>query len=222
MKEVSKAQTIVNAFTQKPNVDEETLAYRRKICGSCEFNSDNKPDSELGFIEKARKKLIKGEPFCTACGCQVNEKTGQATEECGLAEKGLSPKWNRVKVETTSRWDLNVVNESQEIVNLRLDEKGSHFEIDFGETKREGVREITFLLQSKIGVPLTMHYVRPSCNICTDYSYVKIDENTVRVTLSLDVTKISVGAFKKSLHLGYYLKQAYKKQTMRLIGILND
>lgn len=222
MNKTGKVKTIVRAFTGKPDVDEDVLKFRREICGGCEFNSNNIPDSELGFIEKARKKLILGEPFCTACGCQINEKTGQSTEECGLAEKGETPKWHRIKLETTGRFELNIINESKELINLDLSENGTEFEINFGENKREGTLDISFIVESNLGVPLVLDYARPSCGICTKVDTGKISNNQYRIELTLDLTKISVGAFRKSLHLGYYLKSNYHKQTLKLVGTLKD
>lgn len=80
MEKVGKIQTIVRAFTQKSNIDENILRKRREICSSCPLNSLNK--EKTGVFEEIRKTVVK-KPFCTACGCQIEQKTASETEVCG-------------------------------------------------------------------------------------------------------------------------------------------
>ena len=220
MEKVNKAKVIARAFTQESNIDKNVLEHRRKICSGCEFNSDNANDKELGFIEKARKKLLKGEPFCTACGCQVNEKTTQETEECGLGEKGLEPKWNRIRVETTDSLEIDLVNKSVDIVNVDLSKDKKAFEISFKNIFRKDIKEICFLLQSKNKNNLEVNYVTPSCGSCTSSSFDKKDDNTCEVKVELNTSKISKGQFRKNVYIGYKINGKYKKNQIRLTGIL--
>ncbi|MDC7249858.1 MAG: hypothetical protein PQJ49_08090, partial [Sphaerochaetaceae bacterium] len=101
-------------------------------------------------------------------------------------------------------------------------EDGTQFELDFGSIKRSGTRDVSFLVESKLGVPLIFDYVKPSCNVCTSSSFEKVNNHQVRIKLKLDVEKISLGDFRKSLHIGYYLKSKYDKQTLKLVGTLNE
>ena len=136
MKKVDKTQTIIRAFTTESDIDKDLLKYREKICGGCEFNSENMTEESLGLFSKMRKKTLgESNPFCTACGCQINEKIRQETEECGLVYKGLPPKWNRIKLETIGNSDLDIINKSVYYMNVDLTVDGENYVLYFGEIK---------------------------------------------------------------------------------------
>lgn len=218
MKKVSKILTVARAFTSTSTIDETILKQRREICSTCDFNSNNVESKDMGFIEKARKKLLDNEPFCTACGCQVNEKTSQDTEECGLSEKGLKPKWNRLKLETTNRLDLNLINKSSEYVNIDLAKNKLAFEINYGEVNKETLSEIEFLLKSKVGVEFSMTKFRPSCGSCTKATYEKIDSHTYKANVKLNTTNMMSGLFRKTIYLTYKLNNLERTSEIKLVG----
>ncbi|MCA9749977.1 MAG: hypothetical protein KC414_12785 [Romboutsia sp.] len=217
MEKVGKVKTIVKAFTEKSDINDEILEFRRSICGGCEFNSENVDTKKMSFIEQARKKVLNGEPFCTACGCQINEKTSRGTEECGLAEKGLVPKWNRVKLETVSKIEVDIINNSYKQVNIDLSVDKKSFVIQYGEIESNKIEEIELLIKAKEGKHLEMKYFTPSCGACTSSSYIKIDKNTYKVKLELNTAKLN-DVFSKNVYFAYNIGTQYRKNRIQLKG----
>lgn len=91
---LSRINAIYRGFFLKSDVPAHILEERRRICDTCPWNSKNIAEP-LSLINKMKKKLNK--PFCTACGCFIQEKTKVASEACGLAEQEMEPKWEAVK-----------------------------------------------------------------------------------------------------------------------------
>lgn len=218
MKKVNKILTIAKSITTEPDVSKEILNYRREICNTCDFNSNNTLNEDLDTLGKARKKLLKDKPFCTACGCQINEKTSRSTEECGLSEKGIRPKWKRITLETSSRMDLNLINKSIEDIDIDLTIDNRHFKIDYGEINKGSVKEVEFLIQSKSGVKFDLTKFRPSCGSCTKASYERVDNKTYRATVLLNTSNMISGTFKKTIYLTYYLNNVSQKCEIKLQG----
>lgn len=218
MEKVNKLKTIARAFTQESTIDEKILENRRQICFGCEFNSENVSPDKLTFIDKARKKTLgENNPFCTACGCQINQKTTQETEQCGATEKGLPAKWFRVKLETVDKLDLNFINKSVDEVNLDLDIKGRYYGIYFGETTNT-VKLIRILIQSKSGIKFDIDYIKPACNSCTEVNYSKLDSNTYQVDIELNLPIIDANSFTKNIYFSYNVDTISKKGIIKLIG----
>ena len=84
-------------FTDKDRVPKEVYLERWKICDKCEYNSNNYPIDKMSYLQKARKKLLKDEPFCIACGCQLKQKLSLKTTQCGLVVFGEEPLWKEYK-----------------------------------------------------------------------------------------------------------------------------
>lgn len=219
MKKISKAKTIVRAFTQDSDIDPIILEKRRSICSICPHNSENTDQKELGLIDKARKKLLKDEPFCIACGCQINEKTTQETEECGLAEKGLPPKWNRVKIETVDKIEIDIINKSPEIINMDLSKDDKFFVFDFGEINKEDNQSFEVILKTKDNYTLEVKYFTPSCNSCTSSTCERIDSFSYSAKVKLNTDKLS-GKFAKNIYFAYTVRGKYKKNRIKMIGIV--
>lgn len=217
MEKVGNLETIKRAFLEDSDIDKKVLEDRRAICNGCEFNSLNINDEGLTLVQKARKKLHK-DPFCTACGCQILEKTTQETEECGLASVGKTPKWFRVKLETVGRFDLDIINNSIDKMNIDLTTDKKYYQIDIGKVQSNKDSEIEFLVKSKSNVVLKMVHVTPSCGSCTNSSFEIIDDNTVKINLSLNLEEIPLGKFSKNLYLGYDLRDDYKQNVIKITG----
>ena len=107
MEKIGKIKTIARAFTTDSNIDENILLERRNICNQCPLNSKNIEESKLSLVDRIKKRASGDNHFCTSCGCFINEKTSQETEECGLGDSGEQPKWFRVKLETTDRLEID-------------------------------------------------------------------------------------------------------------------
>lgn len=218
MEKISQIETIKRAFLDDSKIDEKILLERREICNGCEYNSHNKPESELTLVQRTRKKLHK-EPFCIACGCQILEKTSQETEECGLGSVDKKPKWFRLVLETTSRMDLDLINNSSDKVNVDLTTDNKSYQIDFGTLTKDSKTDIEFLLNSKSNIILDMTYVTPSCGACTNSDFIKINDYSIKVNLSLNLEEIPEGEFSRNVYLGYYVRDIYKKGVIKLVGI---
>lgn len=221
MEKVNKLTTITRAFTQESTIDEKILENRREICFGCEFNSINVPQEKLTFIDKARKKTLgENNPFCTACGCQIKEKTAQETEECGAVSKGIPAKWFRVKLETVDKLDLNFINKSVDLVNLDLDKRGRYYGIYFGNTSNT-VKLVKILIESKIGTTFDIDYINPSCNSCTEVEFKKINDNTYEVDIELNLPIINANSFTKNIYFAYNINKETKRGVIKLIGTKN-
>lgn len=127
MKEVSKLSTILKAFTTKADVDEQVHKHRIDVCNGCDRNSSNVEDKDLSFVNKARKKL--GKDFCLECGCNIQEKTSQAVEQCPLGY------WNRLVLETSDAKDLDLLNLDSSKVSLHLED--NFFVADVGKISED-------------------------------------------------------------------------------------
>lgn len=221
MRKENKIKTIVKAFTEDADVSEEVLKHRRDICKGCPFNSDNVKDFNLGFIDKARKKVLKGKPFCTACGCQIEEKTSRGIEECGLATKGKKPKWNRVSIETLDKLDLDIVNNSYKDVNIKISNNNKFFEVDYGEINKKGIKGIELLFKSKSSKEFDLKYIKASCNVCTYLNSVKLNYTTYKITINLNTSLLN-GDFSKNVYFGYKIGDDYKKNKIVLKGKIKE
>ena len=219
MEKIGKIKTIARAFTTDSNIDEVILLERRKICEECPLNSNNIKESDLNLIDKIKKRTSGDNHFCVACGCFINEKTSQETEECGLGEKGDTPKWFRVKLETTDRLEIDIINDSHNKTKLDLTADSKAFEFDYGEINKDSNLTISFKIKSKIGINLDLASVTPSCGSCTESEFEKEDDNTYNVKVTLAYDQLPYDRFSKNLYLGYYIRSKYIKNVIKLIGI---
>lgn len=216
MRKISKIETIASAFLSDPNVSSKILNKRREVCGSCDLNSDNVPDKNLGLVEKVRKKTKK--PFCTACGCQIFEKTTRGTEECGAVSKNLEPRWNRVIVRTINRYDLDLYSLSPDIINIDLSDDGSHYVINTGQVSVENNLSFSFLLRGKPNLDIDIFHFKPSCGSCTNFEINKTKNNTYKVDIELNLKSILDSEFSKPIYLSYNVNGTVKKSVIKIIG----
>lgn len=208
MEKVGKIKTIYRAFTKQSDIDPKILEKRREICNSCDFNSKNKEDK--GLFNEIRSNVIK-EPFCTACGCQIKQKTASETEVCGAVYFDLKPKWNRIKVETMDKTDLNIINLSPDKINVDLDVSGEHFVIDCGEVDMFSTHAYKILVEGKEeGYKLLV--AEPSCHFCTTVERETQDakRDVLNVTFNLSAETQGVGV-SKNVFLFYDSSQGRKK-----------
>lgn len=221
MKKVDKTQTIIRAFTTESDIDKDLLKYREKICGGCEFNSENMTEESLGLFSKMRKKTLgESNPFCTACGCQINEKIRQETEECGLVYKGLPPKWNRIKLETIGNSDLDIINKSVYNMNVDLTDDGDNYVLNFGEITND-IHNYNFVITTKDNKELT--YVEPGCQSCTRVKFDELTKSSYNVDLTFDATQLfSYGLFEKNVYVGTKIGEETFKYVIKIVGIVKD
>lgn len=219
MEKTGKIKTIINAFYGETNIDSLELNKRREICNGCEFNSKNIENKNLNLFNKLRKTTLKNQLFCTACGCQIDEKTSQETEECGLSEKGLKPKWNRIKLEIVDKFELDLINKSPDLINIDLSKGGDYFEVRFGKIESNKVEKFSLELKSKDNNYLKVKEVKASCTFCTKVNVEEKNENTYILDISLDFTKISKGSFIKNIALKYDIGNKEKINKIKFVGV---
>ena len=223
MKQKSKIKTILDAFTGKVDVTPEQWKFRLEQCDGCEFNSLNIDKKDLSITEVARKTLFPNKPFCTGCGCNIDEKTSQATEECAAGKLNAPLRWNRLKVETTDQTSFNIYNQSSKLVNIGISEDGKFYEIDYGTVPRNFKEEVKFQIFVPEGDELDIESFKPSCGACTDSSYKKVSGTHYNCSVTLNISKAGKGdTFSKRVWVKYGIneknKRYYKRVKIQLIG----
>lgn len=165
MEQKSQPSIIKDAFLAKipENRDEwpEYYKHRMDICASCDKSTANGGLGRMGKFA-ARKAGAQ----CSICFCLLSRKCWSKNEECGLAEIGETPKWNRILMETVGGKDyFDVVNNSWRDCNLSLTEDKEGFELDFGDIEANVEHE--FLLEIHPKVKLHLYTI----NICSCFEY---------------------------------------------------
>lgn len=154
METISKGKIIKKAFEADiPKDREQWPEYykeRMDLCAVCEHNTAN---GGLGKqVEWVAKKT--GVHNCNICGCVISKKCWSKNEACGLEEKGLKPKWNRLIVETVKEDLFNVLNKSRHEVNVNLSADGTMFEFMANERYPEDDLKIKFVVECKKNMEL--------------------------------------------------------------------
>lgn len=212
MKKISKSKTIINAFTGVIPHGEQWFEERLKSCNSCEYNSKNRKSKNLE--EKAQDLLHLGQPYCRVCLCFIDRKAAMKEESCGLKDIGQEPKWNALTVITSGSEDYNLYNNSPEKCSIDLAEDGSHFEVLYGTLKEGDNTSIQLLLEGDYKI----EDVIVGCG-CTLASWIKISDKLTEMNVSLNMTKVNKGTFRKNIYVKYIKKEQENKITISLKGI---
>ena len=211
MEKIGKIKTIVRAFTQKSNIDPDVLKKRRERCATCPLNSLNK--EKTGVFEEIRKAVI-SKPFCTACGCQIEQKTASETEVCGAVYLGQKPKWNRIKIETMKNTDINVINLSEDKVNLDLSIDGTHFVIECGEVNKNMELSYKFRIEGKEEV-YRLYEPTPGCGYCTRVLRESIGKGIDELEVIFDLSAEDSGlGIVKFVNLSYESSEGVKSTRL--------
>lgn len=220
MRQKSKIKNIVDSFSGKVDVTPEQWEYRLKECEVCPFNSINTDNKELTLIEVSRKNLFPNKPFCRGCGCNIDEKTSQATEQCAAGKFDQPLRWNRLKVEITDKTGFNIFNNTSDLVNISLSGDGKYYEIDYGTVDREFDSEINFQLFVSSQDKLDIEYFKPSCGACTTSSCEKVSDTHYNCSVVLKVSKTGKGKeFSKRIWVKYKINQGkYSRVKIELKG----
>lgn len=206
MKQESKIKRIYQAFTEGADISEEAIQKRRDICSTCPFNSNVSTDMTL--LQKQKKALLsENNPFCTACGCQINEKTSRGSEACGLEEKGRTPKWNRINLKTVGENELDVENLSPNIANISINYLKDGFKVQFTENIVIG-QPIVFKLKIDRDFGFNVY--------CSCLSETKKLENNV-LQIQINTNGFSEGELLKTVEVLY--KNHANKITMNKITL---
>lgn len=220
MKQQNKLITILKAFTGKVDVTEEQWKERLTECTGCEYLSTNTPDKNLSLVEKVRKNGFPYKPFCTLCGCNVDEKTSQATEECAAGKKGEPLRWNRLRLEPTEATKFNILNKSPQYVNLGFTNNKKGYQIDFGEVERSFEEKISFDIYVDKAKKIDIHTFKPSCGSCTSATHKRISDDAYACEMVLKIANVGKGnSFVKAININYSIDDSDKSLVkIELIG----
>lgn len=196
MEKINKTKTIINAFTEALPVGEPWYEQRKSICDSCEYNSKN--NSSLKDIPQ--KIAHVGIPFCRACLCFIDRKCSRKEETCGLAEKGLEPKWKALAVLTVNKGDWNVYNNTPEKGSIDLSESGDAYIFDYGQVNTKSDTQVQLVLE---GTSHDITAVQVGCGSCTVAVWNKIGEGMYEINVRLKMDKIDKGNFRKNVYVSY-------------------
>ena len=216
MKKKSKLRTILQAFTSTIPVDEPWFQERLEACEGCEYNSDNKEESELSFTEKTKINLACSEgSMCTACGCCLHEKLGQKIEDCGLIKIGETPKWRALASETSSvkDLDLEILNKTAESVDIELSQKA--FVLRVGDVS-ETVKHIELKVTREAGLKISS--IKATCG-CTVPNYEMIDDKSAKLNVKVDTSRFTKDQrFEKHVTISYWEGKGVQKGVIKVVG----
>ena len=216
MKNKSKLKTIIKAFSGYKDVSDEVHTRRLEICLNCPFNSKNVELSQLNLLSRIRASITPEKTFCTLCGCQVFEKTAQATEQCAKYLIGEEPLWNKLKIETNNSDMLNLVNLSPDKVTVDLIDNTDKFEVTYNK-KLVLNSDSEIKLSIENDNPFEIEYVRSQCS-CTTTTPKKINETSYELESSLNLNNLNYGNFSKEIYIGYKIDNKKYKTTIKLNG----
>lgn len=190
MKKVSKAKVIFRAFTSEGDLKEEVLNERRSACAECPFSSDNKVD--LGVLERVRKATF-SEPFCTICGCQIHEKTSQGVEVCPDSPK----RWKNVYVDFSDE-QFDIVNLSYKNVFIDVNDNDDELIFNIDPVTKGSELTISFIVESVEQKRVEIPALIASCSACTTITQERLSDYEVKVDVSFETSKISLGETMKT------------------------
>lgn len=72
-------------FFNKKHWAKREVEHRRNICDTCPY---------LDRIGRGNNVILKGQPACSFCGCNIKEKTACLSCECAHIE----PKWKAISI----------------------------------------------------------------------------------------------------------------------------
>lgn len=201
MKKENKILTIVKAFAGSQNIPQEVKNERLKICDGCIYNSKNADTSVVGSV----RDWSMGH-FCTACGCQIKEKTSVPYEECGLGSIGKKPLWNRLGIVTSNSSDFDIFIEESE---YRLDLINDVLVIECYDVLQDYL-EINLVLKKKRE---DIEYIMFStgCASCSSIQE-EYEGDLCKVRIIIDTTVLVNEPLHKNFHIDY-VKNGNKPYT---------
>lgn len=63
------------------------IKQRRALCANCNY---------LDLTGTGELTVVKGEPACGICGCNIKLLTASLSSECSLSDIGQEPKWKKI------------------------------------------------------------------------------------------------------------------------------
>lgn len=210
MEKESKLFTIFKAFTGNQTISEDIQKKRLEICGSCPYNSKN---ADISLLGNGRRKVM-GD-YCTACGCQLKEKTSVPYEECGLGSIGKKPLWNRLSLITSSASDFNVFIEE---TDYRLDLAGDVIKVNCYDVLQD-ILIINLLLEKK-REDIDFISFKAGCVLCSSISN-EIEGDLCRIHIEIDTSILMDEHIEKNFYIDY-VKENNNPYTQIIKIIFNN
>ncbi len=216
---LEKLKNIGKSMVDSLPVGEEWFEKRLEICNACEFNSENVDPGTLTGIDKLRHEdsLIKRrlmpnylkKAFCTKCTCPIENKCSVKFETCGLAEKGLKPKWVALEKYMDADKTFSLENLTSEIGFVGTSQKGFTYNIE--KTKEHGPK-ISFAFVVSRSKPVDFLRLEASCG-CTVPSYKKESDRSISVNVDFSTKGLKTGLHRKSITVFYTDRSQKAVQT---------
>lgn len=160
---LSKVGMILKAYLTEDPVGEKFYEDRLEICRTCEYNSDN-TDKPIALEQRvAKSTLCPDKPICTACGCCIHKKAKVPTVDCGLADKGMEPKWVALVKAGQLDKDLTISNLTPEIGSVGT--YGQGFVYNVGNVTEDVVKFSLALSKKNSGIKLKNLAVSCGCTV---------------------------------------------------------
>jgi len=186
---IQKAKSIASAFTGELPVDEKWYKDRMEICNGCEFNTKNMDKESLSASDKLQLTIHacpEGD-HCTLCKCCTHRKASQKVEQCGMAEKGLKPKWPSLLMASKIDKGIIVINNTPESGDLLSTAEGIIF--DMGETDKERV-DFEIVIKRKGGLDIKSTVAGCKCTVADVF---KLDNESAKFKMAISTTSFVKG-----------------------------
>lgn len=199
-------------------VNEKWYQDRVKICDTCEFNSDNVPESKRGtmhFVHESKCKMASGGKefrFCTACTCCIDRKAAIKRAQCGMTSIGKEPLWDALEVFSVDNSNVSITKAGERDYTITSDKTA--FTLDFGEVS-EDVLDFKFVAF----VPTRHKYFssRATCD-CTVGESVSVDEARREFSMRISTLSFNTGApTTRTFYIDYTQKTVVVKFKLQKI-----
>jgi len=188
---MNKILTILNAKVSDKTVLGDWYQKRMSVCSECEFNSHVK--GNLNTKEKLIELMNLGGASCLQCTCEISAKASVETMDCGMTEKGLPSKWEKININNKSGY--NIINNSKNKVDISVLDNGIN-SIHYKSLSFNSDSNINIFI-FKNAVSIKSLAVTSSCG-CT-IPTVSHNKDTISLNISYDTKRI--GEFTKGITL---------------------
>jgi hypothetical protein len=215
MKKRASAGVIAEAFLNELPVEEAWYQKRLALCEACEWNTKNYAPADLrGRMELRTRQLVHGfQDSCVKCGCFIRQKCAARSVACSLEKEGTA-KWHRLEVITSGGSDLNLLNLSEEICNVDLDEKDGGFAVMYVPFRKPERKELIshFVLETKNGAKI--EEVTAGCS-CFSVRSKMTSENEWCLEIAFRLDRLEEKQHGKDL----FVKYRKKDGTERIVNV---
>lgn len=98
------AEGLYNEYVSHSQEIAEEKERRRGVCKGCEYYD---PQGKGEIV------VVKGEPGCLLCGCNITFLTASMSSQCSAPKIGLKPRWEALLTEEQSK-EINAIEYKQQ------------------------------------------------------------------------------------------------------------